>query len=104
MFFKDVSPSGNHGVSVKHHPCTVTKAEQLMSSLLCLAGVRMLDGAITDNLEGKALIHALGYVDIYSASWGPSDDGKTMEKPGPVATEALARGTAEVRGLAEGAC
>jgi hypothetical protein len=21
MFFKDCSPSGNHGILVKHHPC-----------------------------------------------------------------------------------
>ena len=39
----------------------------------------MLDGPVTDSLEAKALSYNRDYVDIYSASWGPKDDGKTME-------------------------
>ncbi|VVD01661.1 unnamed protein product [Leptidea sinapis] len=31
-------------------------------------------------------------VDIYSASWGPNDDGRTVEGPGRLAYEALKRG------------
>lgn len=31
-------------------------------------------------------------VDILSASWGPKDDGKTAEKPGKLAQEALKDG------------
>ena len=47
-------------------------------------GVRVLDGKISDELEGRALSWALDKVDIYSSSWGPDDDGKTVEGPGSI--------------------
>nr|CAI5863691.1 unnamed protein product [Callosobruchus analis] len=40
----------------------------------------MLDGLVTDRIEGTALSYAQDLVDIYSASWGPNDDGKTGRK------------------------
>lgn len=52
----------------------------------------MLDGKVTDMLEARALSHARDHVDIYSASWGPRDDGKTMEGPGELARRALEDG------------
>lgn len=57
----------------------------------------MLDGLVTDRIEGTALGYAQHLVDIYSASWGPSDDGKTVDGPGRLAKEALERGVTEVR-------
>lgn len=57
----------------------------------------MLDGLVTDRIEGTALGYAQHLVDIYSASWGPSDDGKTVDGPGRLAKEALERGVNEVR-------
>ena len=36
------------------------------------------------------------HVDIYSASWGPEDDGKTVDGPGPLAKRAFLNGV--VRG------
>ena len=56
----------------------------------------MLDGKITDSLEAEALTYHNQYIDIYSASWGPSDDGKTLEGPGTFAKEALQKGIKEV--------
>ena len=47
-----------------------------------IGGIRMLDGDINDRLEGLSLQHALDKVDVFTASWGPSDDGKTVEAPG----------------------
>ena len=41
----------------------------------------MLDGRVTDRLEAEALGFNRDYIDIYSCSWGPSDDGKTVEGP-----------------------
>ena len=35
-------------------------------------------------------------VDVYSASWGPSDNGKTVEGPGKMASLALEKGIKEV--------
>lgn len=63
-----------------------------------VGGVRMLDGRITDRIEGEAIGYALDKVDIYSASWGPNDDGRTVEGPGRLATEAFKRGISEGRG------
>ncbi|KAJ8985441.1 hypothetical protein NQ317_017073 [Molorchus minor] len=57
--------------------------------------VKMLDGLVTDRLEGTALSYAHHLVDIYSASWGPNDDGKTVDGPGRLALEALLRGITE---------
>lgn len=61
-----------------------------------IGGVRMLDGAVSDRVEASSLIHQLGKVDIYSASWGPTDDGKTVEGPGRLARQSLYRGVTEV--------
>lgn len=40
--------------------------------------------------------YAHNLIDIYSASWGPSDDGKTLEGPGRLAKEAIEKGIKEV--------
>lgn len=56
----------------------------------------MLDGTVTDELEGDALAMNHKYVDIYSASWGPNDDGKTVEGPGVLAQKAFLKGITEV--------
>lgn len=52
----------------------------------------MLDGEITDLVEAQSLRHARDYIDIYSSSWGPEDDGKTVEGPGPLTKQALVSG------------
>lgn len=59
-------------------------------------GVKLLDGVVNDRTEGTALSYALDLVDIYSASWGPNDDGQTVDGPGWLAKEALHRGITEV--------
>ena len=43
-----------------------------------IGGIRMLDGYVTDRIEAEALSFNHKYIDIYSASWGPSDDGRTV--------------------------
>jgi hypothetical protein len=37
------------------------------------------------------------HIDIYSASWGPEDDGKTVDGPGPLAKKAFMNGILEGR-------
>ena len=37
-----------------------------------IGGIRMLDGEISDTIEGLALSHALDKVHIFSSSWGPT--------------------------------
>ncbi|GBP21767.1 Neuroendocrine convertase 1 [Eumeta japonica] len=62
-----------------------------------IGGIRMLDGRVTDRVEGEALGYAWDKVDIYSASWGPNDDGRTVEGPGRLAAAAILRGITKGR-------
>lgn len=69
------------------------------------AGVRMLDGTITDIVEAQSLSLQPQHIHIYSASWGPEDDGRTVDGPGVLTREAFRRGVTKVhreRTLAEG--
>lgn len=61
-----------------------------------IGGVRMLDGRVTDRVEAESLSLNPQYIDIYSASWGPSDDGQTVEGPGTLATAAFLNGITKV--------
>ncbi|NWX33981.1 PCSK4 convertase, partial [Notiomystis cincta] len=63
-----------------------------------IGGVRMLDGSIMDIVEAQALSLQPQYIHIYSASWGPEDDGKTVDGPGVLAAAAFYRGVVHGRG------
>lgn len=63
-----------------------------------IGGIRMLDGPVTDRIEAEALVFNLSHVDIYSASWGPSDDGRTVDGPGRLAAHAFETGAKRGRG------
>jgi hypothetical protein len=76
-----------------------------------VGGIRMLDGPVSDVVEvvsctcicawplrilpllrfsstqGSSLSFKPNHVDIFSCSWGPDDDGKTVEGPGPLAAK-----------------
>ncbi|KAL7296421.1 hypothetical protein TKK_0010430 [Trichogramma kaykai] len=62
-----------------------------------IGGVRMLDGPVNDAVEARALGLNPEHIDIYSASWGPEDDGKTVDGPGPLARRAFIYGVTNGR-------
>ncbi|KAL5274649.1 FURIN family protein [Megaselia abdita] len=62
-----------------------------------VGGVRMLDGDVTDAVEARSLSLFPQHIDIYSASWGPDDDGKTVDGPGDLATRAFIEGVTKGR-------
>ncbi|CAD6184717.1 unnamed protein product [Caenorhabditis auriculariae] len=63
-----------------------------------LGGIKVLDGSsLNDAVEGDALAFQQDMIDIYSVSWGPKDDGKTVAKPGRLASQALADGVRKGR-------
>lgn len=64
-----------------------------------IGGVRMLDGDVTDAMESRSLSHQLQHIDVYSASWGPEDDGKTVDGPGKLAQMAFRNGIQMVSSL-----
>lgn len=57
----------------------------------------MLGGDVTDIVEAQSLNFSPHYIDIYLASWGPNDDGATLEGPGHLARLALQAGIKIVR-------
>ena len=57
-----------------------------------IGGIRMLDGQVSDAVEARSLSFNPDHVDIYSSSWGPNDDGKTVDGPGKLATRAFKNG------------
>lgn len=63
-----------------------------------VAGIRILSGKLLESDEARALLHAMQINDIYSCSWGPSDDGKTIEGPPAIVKRAEVEGIEEGRG------
>ncbi|XP_023326698.1 furin-like protease kpc-1 [Eurytemora carolleeae] len=57
-----------------------------------IGGIRMLDGQVSDAVEARSLSFNPDHIHIYSASWGPNDDGKTVDGPGKLATRAFQQG------------
>lgn len=57
----------------------------------------MLDGEVTDAVEARSLGLNPNHIHIYSASWGPEDDGKTVDGPARLAEEAFFRGVSQVK-------
>ena len=64
--------------------------------ILLAVGVRMLDGDVTDVTEADSLSLSPQHIDIYSSSWGPNDDGRTIEGPDVLAQKAFTNGITEV--------
>jgi proprotein convertase subtilisin/kexin type 2 len=61
-------------------------------------GIRMLDQPyMTDLIEANSMGHEPHLIDIYSASWGPTDDGKTVDGPRNATMRAIVRGVNEGR-------
>ncbi|XP_054448285.1 proprotein convertase subtilisin/kexin type 7 isoform X2 [Pteronotus mesoamericanus] len=57
-----------------------------------IAGIRLLDGPLTDSMEAVAFNKHYQINDIYSCSWGPDDDGKTVDGPHQLGKAALQHG------------
>uniref|UniRef100_A0A8C0K087 Neuroendocrine convertase 1 n=1 Tax=Canis lupus dingo TaxID=286419 RepID=A0A8C0K087_CANLU len=68
-----------------------------LGGICTLKCIRMLDGIVTDAIEASSIGFNPGHVDIYSASWGPNDDGKTVEGPGRLAQKAFEYGVKQGR-------
>lgn len=56
----------------------------------------MLDGEVTDVVEAHSLSFNPQHIHIYSASWGPEDDGKSLDGPAKLAKEAFLQGITKV--------
>lgn len=63
-----------------------------------IAGIRILSAAITDEDEALSINYKYQDNHIYSCSWGPPDDGQTMEVPGLLIRRAMVNGVQNGRG------
>lgn len=63
-----------------------------------VSGLRILSGEITDVDEAAALNYAWDQNLIYSCSWGPPDDGRSMDAPNLVVKSAFVKGINDGRG------
>jgi subtilisin-like proprotein convertase family protein len=54
-----------------------------------VAGLRLIAGGFTDAMAANALNHLPDSIHISSNSWGPSDDGVTLDGPGPLTYAAM---------------
>lgn len=51
---------------------------------------------MTDLIEANSMGHEPNKIHIYSASWGPTDDGKTVDGPRNATMRAIVQGVNEV--------
>ena len=90
-------------ISLLKRACIVYWLDLIMSTFSYIVilhfnqGIRMLDGEVTDVVEAHSLSFKPEHIDVYSSSWGPDDDGKTVDGPGPLAKVAFSEGIAKVR-------
>ncbi|MFM8364075.1 MAG: S8 family serine peptidase [Verrucomicrobiota bacterium] len=54
-----------------------------------LVGMRLISGIAGDSAEAEAMSYLPNSIQILSNSWGPNDDGKTLEAPGPLTAASL---------------
>ena len=63
-----------------------------------IGGLRILSKVITDEDEAVAMNYAFQDNQIYSCSWGPPDDGKSMDAPGILIRKAMVNAIQNGRG------
>jgi kexin len=79
--------------AVRNQVCGVGVAYQAKVS-----GLRILSAEISDADEAVALNYAWQENHIYSCSWGPPDDGRSMDAPGTLIKRAFVNGINKGRG------
>lgn len=62
-----------------------------------VSGIRILSGEITSEQEAAAMIYGLDVNDIYSCSWGPPDNGRSMDAPDKLIKSAILKGVQDGR-------
>ncbi|EJD53164.1 hypothetical protein AURDEDRAFT_110900 [Auricularia subglabra TFB-10046 SS5] len=79
--------------AVKNNVCGVGVAYDAK-----IAGLRILSGPISDIDEAAALNYGYQNTSIYSCSWGPPDDGKSMDGPSYLILKSIVNGIQNGRG------
>ena len=82
------------GVGVAYDASMAGKGNYTLSihCLLIITGLRLLGGATTDSTDASAVSYFRNNIDIYSNSWGPADNGVTVDGPKYLTSLALKEG------------
>ncbi|XP_038058391.1 proprotein convertase subtilisin/kexin type 5-like isoform X2 [Patiria miniata] len=103
----DPMPSANYDQTNRHGTRCAGEVAMEAGNNICgvgvaynasIGGIRMLDDQVTDRVEGSSLAARRNHIDIYSASWGPEDNGMTVDGPGRLAKKAFHDGIKKGRG------
>lgn len=62
-----------------------------------LVSIQLTSGIQTDTAEASAFTHQNAQIFVKNNSWGPQDDGLTLEGPGPLARAALSQSVVQGR-------
>ncbi|KAJ3280608.1 pheromone processing endoprotease, partial [Rhizoclosmatium sp. JEL0117] len=99
------SESGGHGTAcageiagVKNSVCGVGVAYQAKITGIRLLGDAKSNSAITPANQAAGINYKFQLNQIYSNSWGPNDDGKSMDGPSELMNAALLNGVTNGRG------
>lgn len=63
-----------------------------------VSGIRILSADITEVDEAASITYGYQVNQIYSCSWGPADDGRTVDGPPPLVAKAFREGIERGRG------
>lgn len=103
----DPDPMPNSRLESNHHGTRCAGEIAAVRNSICgvgvaydakVSGLRVLDGPMTDSLEASAFNKNMQINDVYSCSWGPDDDGKTVDGPHLLAQAAMRYGINYGRG------
>lgn len=71
---------------------------QIITKLFYIEGIRVFNGASpNENRTAAGFRYKQNEIDIYSNSWGPSDNGYFIKSPGLEERQALEQGVKHVR-------
>ena len=105
--FNDVGPDPKPRLSDDKHGTRCAGEVSAVRNDVCgvgvaydskIAGVRILSKVISNADEAIAMTYAYQQTQIYSCSWGPPDDGKSMEAPDVLIQRAMVTGVQKGRG------
>ncbi|KAL5606406.1 hypothetical protein BROUX41_002823 [Berkeleyomyces rouxiae] len=104
--FNDRSPEPKPRLSDDHHGTRCAGEIAAVRNEVCglgvafnskVSGLRILSKMISDADEAVAMTYDYEHNHIYSCSWGPPDDGRSMEAPGVLIRQAMLKGIQDGR-------
>ncbi|CAI4219363.1 unnamed protein product [Parascedosporium putredinis] len=105
--FNDPGPEPRPRLSDDHHGTRCAGEIAAVRNDVCgvgvayearVSGLRILSKLISDEDEAVAMTYDYQNNQIYSCSWGPPDDGRSMEAPGIPIRQAMLKGIQDGRG------